>query len=967
MAIIILLISSVLVTFSNLTSKTAIAQTSTTTATSIPPDMLNYTWNNIRSTPEGTYASAGPGPTSASIAWKTPIPSAGGVMVAFNGLIFTSSVFFRTTYAVNAATGQIVWKAGVSGTSISKIDDTYMLVGGTCVFINNGSKVWTGPAGFGVGSQFNGIGYIPSIHMYLSGLSGWKIVDPAQPPTLVWDISSWIENSGGSGAQAGGVYGDGMLFMGGSFNQNDGFLYALNATTGTLIWKTPVTSTFLYGMTFDNGMIFHGGLDNKMHAWNATTGQLVWTYNPGTIGGQWASSTAAAYGIIYEHNQDTYLYAINETNGQLIWKQKGPGIGYSGIVGVAGGYIYSAMGDTQYRDPNTGQFGTDEYDCFNAYTGQLVWTMPMENGAPYNNQVLAYGNLYIEPTVSRAVPGGFYYSIYGLGSIGELWCISSTPAGWTMFGADSTHTFSGSGPSGNLTKQWSFNTGAEVISPVTIADGTAFVGSTNGKIYALNSTTGDKIWNFTTGYMVRSEVAVSNGKVYTGADDGSIYCLNAATGTKVWQTPAGGITISQVGAGIFPPARSSPQVVNGKVYVGSLDGNIYCLDGSSGAVKWKFQTGGPIEATPAIDNTGVYIYGSNPGSNFTLYKLDPNNGSIMWQNNLPYLHQLSYLAYGGVDASPTVVSQIGMVIVRSMFVKTWAINSTNGMILWVYNGTQPSSNMYQSGGVPQVCAPLYAYGLVYINDYYSITAINAYNGSKVWSTYLSREDLSQGLTYSYGRVYSVNELGTLYELDALTGEKVSYYELGSGLHSMPTLYNGSLYMGSNDWNVYSFGDAAIINAKPANVQPARADITIELRPANIIKGQAVIVAGNINGVHNAVPISVYFAKTDNSIPICINGITDANGGFTIIYTPDMVCSWTVVASWPGDATYLAGSSQSQTLTVTEPQQTTAPAARADIDAALATLLPLIIGSIVAVSVAIGIGAYTIVAVKRLRK
>jgi hypothetical protein len=155
-------------------------------------------------------------------------------------------------------------------------------------------------------------------------------------------------------------------------------------------------------------------------------------------------------------------------------------------------------------------------------------------------------------------------------------------------------------------------------------------------------------------------------------------------------------------------------------------------------------------------------------------------------------------------------------LLRTMFVENFGINSTTGKIIWVANSTtNAAGTSFQAGGVPQVCAPLYAYGAVYINDYYGISCLNALNGSSVWTTYLSREDFSQGISYSYGRIYVVNELGNLYVLDALSGQKLSYVEFGPQLHSMPTLYAGNVYVGSNDWNVYCFGDTRVVNAQPA--------------------------------------------------------------------------------------------------------------------------------------------------------
>src|SRR5659263_375076 len=49
-------------------------------------------------------------------------------------------------------------------------------------------------------------------------------------------------------------------------------------------------------------------------------------------------------------------------------------------------------------------------------------------------------------------------------------------------------------------------------------------------------------------------------------------------------------------------AYSSPAVVDGKVYIGSLetlDGKVYCLDAASGAFIWSYTTGGAVWSSPA--------------------------------------------------------------------------------------------------------------------------------------------------------------------------------------------------------------------------------------------------------------------------------------------------------------------------------------------------------------------------------
>jgi glucose dehydrogenase len=60
-------------------------------------------------------------------------------------------------------------------------------------------------------------------------------------------------------------------------------------------------------------------------------------------------------------------------------------------------------------------------------------------------------------------------------------------------------------------------------------------------------------------------LALADGKVYVGSDDKNVYCLNAATGALIWSYETGGAV------------ESSPAVANGVVYVGSFDKKVYAF------------------------------------------------------------------------------------------------------------------------------------------------------------------------------------------------------------------------------------------------------------------------------------------------------------------------------------------------------------------------------------------------------
>ena len=535
--LILLMASSAFLVLSNSAAVTVKAQTNT----SIPANLLQYESPKTCVDPARTYFTPGPAPNAPNIEWKITLPGATYYPAAFNGMVFVEDA--TNTYALDGGTGAIIWSIPIKG-EIDKIDDTHMMVGTTCVKTADGSTVWVGTAGFG--SDFfiiNGVGYVPELKMFLGDVYGWSLPDPSKQPILVWNRTNDIDVGRAFGLYGIDhvVYGEGIL----AFESEDGFLRGLNATTGKVIWKTPVTSTFTYGMTYYDGKVIHGGLDGNMRAWDIKTGKLLWTYNPGSWYGMWASASGAAYGMVYEHNQDNYLYAINETNGELVWRVKGPGIGYSNTLSIADGKVYIQMGDRQYRDFETGQYAYSEYDCYDAYTGKLIWTLPMENGAPFDMQCIAYGNLYVIPTRAVQSPGTwtYSYSMDNEGFVGEVWCISSKVTDWPMLMNNAAHTSEGAGPT-NLTLRWAFQAGAAVVSSPTLANGICYFGSYDSNIYAVDANTGTKIWAFQTGFSVKSSPAVVNGKVYTGADDGNIYCLDASTGTKLWQTPAGGITNS---------------------------------------------------------------------------------------------------------------------------------------------------------------------------------------------------------------------------------------------------------------------------------------------------------------------------------------------------------------------------------------------------------------------------------------
>jgi outer membrane protein assembly factor BamB len=77
----------------------------------------------------------------------------------------------------------------------------------------------------------------------------------------------------------------------------------------------------------------------------------------------------------------------------------------------------------------------------------------------------------------------------------------------------------------NGSKIWSFKTGGQVISSPAVAGNTAFIGSNDGNVYAVDAVSGKKIWAVSTGGEVGSSPALAGGMLYVGSYDGKVYAI----------------------------------------------------------------------------------------------------------------------------------------------------------------------------------------------------------------------------------------------------------------------------------------------------------------------------------------------------------------------------------------------------------------------------------------------------------
>ncbi len=120
----------------------------------------------------------------------------------------------------------------------------------------------------------------------------------------------------------------------------DGTLYALNLSTGGLLWQLPVGSSLWSGPVTNGKLIFLTSLDHFLYAVDPQTHQIAWKVNlDGSAPG--SPSVSADGSTLYVGSFASKVYAIDAATGQIRWSTKTANWVW-GTPGLSGDAIYIA-------------------------------------------------------------------------------------------------------------------------------------------------------------------------------------------------------------------------------------------------------------------------------------------------------------------------------------------------------------------------------------------------------------------------------------------------------------------------------------------------------------------------------------------------------------------------------------------------------------------------------------------------
>ncbi|MFF2519132.1 PQQ-binding-like beta-propeller repeat protein [Streptomyces sp. NPDC058086] len=319
---------------------------------------------------------------------------------------------------------------------------------------------------------------------------------------------------------------------------------------------------------------------------------------------------------------------------------------------------------------------------------------------------------------------------------------------------------------------WQYFTGSAIFSRPAVADGTVYINSGDGNVYAIDANGGWLKWRTTISGILgsgESSPAVADGSVYVGSKDGRLYALDTSNGAVRWQP-----SISS------SPIESSPTVADGTVYIGTREGKVYAIDATTHLVRWSRSTGDVVTSSPAVANGVVYV-GSWDGK---VYAFNADTGKPRWQ----------YLTGGRVESSPAVAG--GTVYIGSDDAKVYAINADTGEFLW---------RSYDTGSRAIESSPAVADGAVYVgSDDGKVYAISTSTHRVLWS-HPTGDIVKSSPAVANGVVYVGSNDGKVYALYANTGDVCWSRTIGGWVYSSPVVADGTVYVGSRDAEtVYAF-------------------------------------------------------------------------------------------------------------------------------------------------------------------
>ena len=301
-------------------------------------------------------------------------------------------------------------------------------------------------------------------------------------------------------------------------------------------------------------------------------------------------------------------------------------------------------------------------------------------------------------------------------------------------------------------------------------------GNSLDSLVAYNAINGNEVWRLPVINGVEASATLINDRLFVGALDGQLYALNAASGQVLWSFPTRAENLAE------------PLLNEGILYIQAGNNSVYAIDASNGSQVWFYTKQDPNTLSirggskPAIKNGTLYV-GFSDGF---LVALNAQNGSVKWERQLNKNKR-----FKDIDSDPLVDNEF--LYITGYEDKFYCLRSATGETAW----------KFEKGGYGSILS--LNDKLIYSTSSGEVIALDKSTGQKKWS-FESKDGVTTPPTLYKGLVVTGESFGSLKFLDSGTGKIIGSFNPGKGGILSPIATDETLhqvYFISGESNVYS--------------------------------------------------------------------------------------------------------------------------------------------------------------------
>jgi outer membrane protein assembly factor BamB len=555
-----------------------------------------------------------------------------------------------------------------------------------------------------------------------------------------------------------------------------GLIIAYDPADGRELWRVRGTATYVTPLPLVSGGLVYcmSGRNGPIAAirpggsGDVTDTHVVWKHSRG---GPYIPSGVAYRNRIFVLGDGGTIACYNAGSGQRVWAERLSGDSYTSSLVAAAGRLYAISERGLVSVLTAG----DDFELLakNELDARCLATPAIVDGELLirtENELLCIAAPPSQPESGPATPA----QGPAASDSPPQNDAKPPPAGdsWPVFRGDAAATGVARGTlPEKLEKLWTFTDdrgGFEATA--VIADGTVFVGSNGGQLFAVGLADGKKRWEYATSKLgVVAAAAVRNGLVYVGDIDGDFHCIDAKTGQRKWKFTSQG------------EIDSAPSFYKDTVLFGSQDTFLYCLKADSGELVWKYECPDQIRCCPTVAGDRAFVAGCDGA----LHVIDLDKG-----------RSVADIAIGGPTGStPAVVGDWVFVgIEDGVF---FGVDWRREKVLWQFQNPERTAS-YRSSAAATPDAVL-----VGSRDK-QLHALAPKTGERLW-TFTTKSRIDSSPVIVGRRAFFGAADGRLYGLDVKTGREVWRFDAGGAVLASPAVAAGRLVIGTDNGDLYCFG------------------------------------------------------------------------------------------------------------------------------------------------------------------